>query len=136
MSGLVPQDKRETFPGQVAASDEPLVILFEQQRAGEVNRLHKALEDAGMWIGAILRHIDFLDGQIEQLTGMIEEQIRPFDPAVELLCTVVGIQHRGAQCIIGEIGADMKHFATARHLASWAGRCPGNEKSAGKRRSG
>jgi transposase len=67
---------------------------------------------------------------------MIEEQIRPFDPAVELLCTVVGIQRRGAECVIGEIGADMTRFATARHLASWAGQCPGNDKSAGKRRSG
>ena len=49
---------------------------------------------------------------------------------------MTGIQHRGAQCIIGEIGTDMTRFATARHLASWAGRCPGNDKSAGKRRSG
>ena len=52
------------------------------------------------------------------------------------MCTVVGIQHRGAQCIIAEIGVDMSCFATARHLASWAGRCPGNDQSAGKRRSG
>jgi transposase len=78
----------------------------------------------------------FLDEQIEQLTGMLEEQIRPFGPAVELLCTVVAIQRRGAQCIIGEIGVEMTRFATARHLASWAGQCPGNDKSAGKRRSG
>jgi transposase len=67
---------------------------------------------------------------------MIEQQIRPFAPAVELVCTMTGFQRRGAQCIIGEIGADMTRFATARHLASWAGRCPGNDKSAGKRRSG
>jgi transposase len=89
-----------------------------------------------LWIGAILRHIDFLDEQIDQLTDMIEAQIRPFSAAVELLCTIPGIQHRGAQCIIGEIGTDMTRFATARHLASWAGLCPGNDKSAGKRRSG
>jgi transposase len=167
-----------------------------QERAREVNRLHKALEDAGikldcvaadimgksgrdmldalvagetdpnvlaefarrqmrkkipalrdalaghfdthhrLWIGAILRHIDFLDEQIEQLTQMIEQQICPFAPAVELLCTIPGIQHRGAECILGEIGTDMSCFATARHLASWAGLCPGNDTSAGKRRSG
>jgi transposase len=59
-----------------------------------------------MWIGAILRHIDFPDEQIEQLTCMIEEQIRPFSPAVDLLCTIPGIQRRGAECIIGEIGAE------------------------------
>src|SRR5918995_1430601 len=133
-----------------------------QERAREVNRLHKALEDAGikldcvaadilgksdrdmldalvggttdpdvlaelarkqmrkkipalrdalaghfdshhrLWIGAILRHIDFLDEQIEQLTGMIEEHIRPFAPAVELICTMIGLQHPGAQSINGE----------------------------------
>src|SRR3954469_17801043 len=67
---------------------------------------------------------------------MIEEQIRPFAPAVDLVCTMTGIQRRGAQCIIGEIGTDMTQFATARHLPSWAGRCPGNDKSAGKRRAG
>jgi hypothetical protein len=49
---------------------------------------------------------------------------------------MTGFQRRGAECVIGEIGADMTRFATARHLASWAGRCPGNDKSAGKRRSG
>jgi transposase len=98
--------------------------------AGHVDAHHR------LWIGAILRHIDFLDEQIEQLTGMIEQQIRPFSPAVELLCTIPGIQHRGAQSIIGEIGTDMTRFATARHLASWARLCPGNDTSAGKRRSG
>jgi transposase len=67
---------------------------------------------------------------------MIEQQIRPFAPAVQLVCTMTGFQRRGAECVIGEIGVDMSRFATARHLASWAGRCPGNDQSAGKRRSG
>ena len=67
---------------------------------------------------------------------MIEEQLLPFEPAVALLGTVVGIQRRGAQCILAEIGADMSRFPSARHLASWAGQCPGNDQSAGKRRSG
>jgi hypothetical protein len=89
-----------------------------------------------LWIGAILAHIDFLDDQIARLSVMIEEQIRPFASQVELLCTITGIQRRGAECILAEIGADMTSFVTARHLASWAGQCPGNDQSAGKRRSG
>jgi transposase len=89
-----------------------------------------------VWIGAILAHIDFLDAHIERLSDAIEQQLRPFAPAVELLCTVVGIQRRGAQTILAEIGADMSRFPTARQLASWAGQCPGNDQSAGKRRSG
>jgi len=97
---------------------------------GRFDRLHV------VWVGAILSHIDFLDEQIEHLTEAIGEQIAPFEPAVELLCTIPGVQRRAAEAIIGEIGVDMSVFATAKHLASWAGQCPGNHQSAGKRRSG
>src|ERR1035437_6925012 len=89
-----------------------------------------------LWIGAILAHIDFLDEQIDRLSDAIEEQIRPFAPAVELLRTIPGVQRRAAEVIISEIGTDMSVFPTAKHLASWAGQCPGNDQSAGKRRSG
>ena len=89
-----------------------------------------------VWVGAILNHIDFLDEQIDALSDLIEEEIRPFAPFVELVCSHVGIQRRGAQCILAEIGVDMTVFATDRHLVSWAGQCPGNDQSAGKRRSG
>src|SRR5215210_3663961 len=134
---------RDMLDALVAGETDPEVLaeLARRQMRKKIPALREALAghfDAHhrLWIGAILRHIDFLDEQIDQLTGMIEEQIRPFDPAVELLCTIPGIQHRAAQCIVGEIGTDMACFATARHLASWAGLCPGNDKSAGKRRSG
>ena len=134
---------RDMLDALVAGETDPDVLaeLARRQMRKKIPALRAALAghfDAHhrLWIGAILRHIDFLDEQIEQLTGMIEEQIRPFAPAVELLCTIPGIQHRGAECIVGEIGSDMSCFATARHLASWAGLCPGNDKSAGKRRSG
>ena len=55
---------------------------------------------------------------------------------MELLCTITGVQTRAAEVILSEIGGDMSRFATARHLASWAGQCPGNDQSAGRRRSG
>ncbi|MCA1699199.1 MAG: IS110 family transposase, partial [Actinobacteria bacterium] len=87
-------------------------------------------------IGAILAHLDFLDEQIERLTEMIGEQLAPFEGAVELLCSIPGVQRRSAENIIAEIGTDMSVFPSERHLASWAGRCPGNHESAGKRRSG
>jgi transposase len=81
-------------------------------------------------------HIDFLDQQIERLTAAIAEQIKPLASAVTLLCTITGVQSRAAEVIISEIGEDMSRFPTARHLSSWAGQCPGNDQSAGKRRSG
>jgi len=134
---------RDMLDALVAGTTDPDVLaeLARKQMRKKIPALREALEGHfdshhRLWIGAILRHIDFLDEQIEQLTGMIEEQIRPFDPAVELLCTITGIQHRGAEAIVAEIGVDMTRFRSARHLASWAGQCPGNDKSAGKRRSG
>jgi transposase len=134
---------RDMLDALVAGETDPDVLaeLARKQMRKKIPALREALQghfDAHhrLWIGAILRHIDFLDEQIEQLAVMIEEQIRPLAPAVELLCTIPGIQRRGAECVIGEIGADMTRFATSRHLASWAGQCPGNDQSAGKRRSG
>jgi len=97
---------------------------------GRFDALHAVL------IGAILAHLDFLDEQIERLSEAIEEQLRPFAPAVELLRTIPGVETRTAQALIAEIGVDMSVFPTARQLASWAGQCPGNDQSAGKRRSG
>src|SRR3954451_5766362 len=97
---------------------------------GRFDRMH------ARWIGAILAHIDFLDEQITSLTEAIAEQIAPFAQAVELLCTITGVQRRTAEAIIAEIGVDMSLFPSAKQLASWAGQCPGNDQSAGKRRSG
>jgi hypothetical protein len=88
-----------------------------------------------VWIGAILAHLDFLDEQIANLTEAIGEQIAPFEKAVELLCTIPGIQRRNAECIIAEIGVGMSIFPTAKQLASWAGMCPGNDQSAGRQAS-
>jgi transposase len=87
-------------------------------------------------IGHILAHIDYLDEAIERLSDAIEERLRPFAPAVELLRSIPGVQRRTAEVIVAEIGTDMSAFPSARHLASWAGQCPGNDQSAGKRRSG
>ena len=97
---------------------------------GRFDRLH------AVWVGAILAHIDFLDEQIDQLAEAVEEQIAPFAPALSLLCTIPGVRRRTAEVIVAEIGTDMSTFPTAKELASWAGQCPGNDRSAGKRRSG
>jgi transposase len=97
---------------------------------GRFDELHALL------IGSILAHLDFLDEQIERLSNAIEAQLRPFQPAVELLRSLDGIETRTAQNIIAEIGVDMSVFPSEGQLASWAGQCPGNDQSAGKRRSG
>ena len=60
----------------------------------------------------------------------------PFAEAATHLLTIPGVGKRVAEVIVAEIGVDMDRFPTAGHLASWAGLCPGNHESAGKRRSG
>jgi transposase len=120
---------------------EILAELARGRMRAKIPALKEALEGRfdhlhAVWIGAILDHIDFLDGQIAGLSDAIGEQIAPFEQAVELLCTIPGVQRRTAEVIIAEIGVDMSVFPTAKQLASWAGMCPGNDTSAGKRRSG
>jgi transposase len=134
---------RDMLDALVSGERDPQVLanLARRQLRKKIPALRDALqgrfeEHHALWIGAILKHIDFLDEQIEGLTEAIGAQIKPLAPAVELLCTITGVQSRAAEVIISEIGGDMSRFPTPRHLASWAGQCPGNDQSAGKRRSG
>lgn len=85
----------------------------------------------------LLTQIDRLDEMVRAFDDRIEEVMSPLETdAVKRLDEVPGIDHRTGQIIIAEIGTDMSRFPSARHLASWAGMCPGNNESAGKRRSG
>jgi len=84
----------------------------------------------------ILSHMDFLDEAIEQISQEVKSRLSPFCEPIELLKTIPGVNQRVAEVIVAEIGVDMSRFATHRHLASWAGLCPGNHESAGKRKSG
>ena len=84
----------------------------------------------------ILAHIDFLEQSIAQVEREIEQHLRPFEEAVELVQSITGLQATTAAGILAEIGIDMTRFPSDKHLASWAGVCPGNKQSAGKRLSG
>jgi transposase len=83
-----------------------------------------------------LAHLDYLAAMQTRLDARVDELIAPFNTARDLLMTIPGVAARSAENIIAEIGADMEVFPTPDHLASWAGLCPGNNESAGKRRSG
>jgi transposase len=87
-------------------------------------------------LSELLAQIDSLDDTIERFNEQIEVYCRPFEEAVILLDTIPGVGRETAQVIVSEIGTDMSRFPTANHLASWAGVAPGNNESAGKRRSG
>ncbi len=83
-----------------------------------------------------LAHIEHLDAAIAAVSAEIEARLRPFADELERLETIPGVGMRTAQILLAEIGADLRRFPTAGHLASWAGMCPGNDESAGQRRSG
>jgi transposase len=93
-------------------------------------------EHHGLLVSQILAYIDYLDESIATLSARIEEVISPFADQVELLRTIPDVDRRSAELLIAEVGTDMRQFPSAHHLASWAGACPGNHESAGKRRSG
>lgn len=142
-SDILGKSGRLMLDALVAGTTDPEVLadLAKGRLRAKLPALREALEGRfdqlhAVWIGAILAHLDFLDEQIASLTETIGEQIAPFEKAVELLCTIPGVQRRTAEVIIAEIGVDMSVFPTAKELASWAGQCPGNDQSAGRRRSG
>ena len=83
-----------------------------------------------------LAHIDQLSATIERLDREVQRELDPFAEQAALLSTIPGVGQRTAEVVIAEIGVDMGRFPTAKHLASWAGLCPGHHESAGKRRSG
>jgi len=103
---------------------------LRQALEGRMTAQHRVL------LRHILAHLDFLDGQLEQLTGEIERVQTPFADAVALVQTLPGVAEAAASAIVAEIGTDMSCFPSAAHLASWAGLCPGNRQSGGKRLSG
>jgi transposase len=87
-------------------------------------------------LAAQLAHVEFLEGQIGSLDQEIAERMRPFDEVLERMSEIDGLARRTCEEILAEIGVDMSRFATHRHLASWAKICPGNNQSAGIRKSG
>jgi transposase len=87
-------------------------------------------------LGRILDHIEYLEEQIDAISKEVARLCEPFREAVDLLMTIPGVGQRTAEVILAEVGLDMSRFPSAHHLASWAGICPGNSESAGKRRSG
>jgi transposase len=102
---------------------------LEQALTGQMRSHHRFM------VARQLGHIDSLDELIAEVDAEIEERMRPFDEEIQLLDTIPGINRLAAQGILAEIGTDMTRFRTHAHFSSWAKLCPGNNESAGKRKS-
>jgi transposase len=97
---------------------------------GRVTEHHRFL------LQTLMRQEEQLEGLIARYDARIDAVMAPFARATARLRTIPGVGARAAEVIVAEIGTDMEKFPTAGQLASWAGLCPGNDQSAGKRRSG
>jgi transposase len=96
---------------------------------GRVTRHHRFL------LSLHLQQIDAIDAAIGDIDREVDAHVEPFRTTVQLLTTIPGVDQLSACVILAEIGRDMSRFPTAGHLISWAGLCPRNDESAGKRRS-
>src|SRR5437588_464971 len=103
---------------------------FRQALAGRFRPHHAFL------VSQLLAHVDYLDEAIATVSEEVEGRLAPFAAQLTQLDTIPGINKRTAEVIIAELGVDMSCFPSDRHLASWAGICPGNNESAGKHKSG
>lgn len=128
------------------AGEEDVTAIAEQARGrlrAKIPDLKRALHghlqpQHRFLLRAMLAHIDFLDAAIAQTEAEIERHLAASDDtreALRLLQTIPGVHQTSAAAIVAEIGVDMSHFPSAKHLASWAGLCPGNKQSGGKRLS-
>lgn len=116
-----------------------LADFAQRQLRGKIPQLERALE------GHLTEHHRFMlrllwdqlkqpEEWIAKLDAKIEEQTRPFAEVIERLDAVPGVDRRVIEVLLAEVGADMKPFPSDEDLASWAGICPGNDVSAGKRK--
>ncbi len=122
-------------PGQMAElvhrRMEAKKPLLREALAGKVTDHHRFM------LRSLLDQIDHLDRTVESFDARVEEVMSPLErEAVKRLAEVPGFDVRTGQNVIAEVGADVSRFPTPRHLASWAGMCPGNDRSAGKRKGG
>jgi len=120
---------------------EALAELAKGKLRKKIPELRHALrgrfgDHHALLIRLCLEHIEQMESAIAELDQRVDAVIAPFARARDHLDTITGVGKRAAETIIAEIGADMSVFPTAAHLASWAGRCPGNNVTGGKRHSG
>ena len=143
VTDILGKSGREMLEALIAGSTDAAAMaqLARKRMRQKLPELEKALSGTvgphqRFLFAQQLKHIDFLNEAIDQVSLEIEERLRPFEECLQRLDEIPGIAQRAAECLVAEIGTDVAPFPSPGHLASWAGMCPGNNESAGKRRSG
>lgn len=113
--------------GRLRASRED---LFEALSTEQFSTVHRFVAEE------IMQHIEQIEQRVARMDQYLLDGLKAWQPQLNLLQTVPGIDIQGAAMLLVEIGADMAVFGSAERLASWVGICPGNNESAGKRKSG
>jgi transposase len=124
--GITENNIDEMLYSSVKGKKEELLVAMD----GIVTKVQKLL------INAILDHIADMTARIRELDEIIDDEMENYENAINALDEIPGIGKQSAQAILAETGLDMNRFPTASHLASWCGLSPGNNESAGKRKSG
>lgn len=83
----------------------------------------------------VRNHMEYLQTAIDSLDDKLDSLVKPYAAAIRLLCTIPGMKRDSAITVISEIGTDMSQFDSSKRLCSWAGLTPGNNQSAGKKKS-
>jgi transposase len=127
----------------VAGTTDPAALaeLARGRLRAKIPELQQALQGSvgphqRFLLAQQLVHLDTLDTLIDQVSAEIAQRLRPFETTLVRLEAVTGLGRRTVEVVVAEVGVDLSRFPTAGHLASWAGLCPGNHESAGKRLSG
>jgi transposase len=109
---------------------------LKNKREELVEALHgRVTEHHRFMLQLHLGTLEMLEQRVAEIDERLGGALEPFRVAVEQLKTIPGVAQRTAEVLVSEIGADMSRFPTAQHLVSWAGLCPRNDESAGKKRS-
>jgi transposase len=131
---------RAMLNGLMAGDHDPqaLAELARGRLRAKLPALRQALEGQlqphqRLLLRQMLAHLDFLEASLAQVQAEIDRHWVPFEEAVALAQTLPGVGAVAAAGLIAEVGTDMSVFPSAKHLASWAGVCPGNKQSGGKR---
>ena len=110
-------------------------LQHKRQALIETLQGHRLNDHVRWMIQHSLDHLVFLENQLTELSQRIVLKLQPFEREYELLQTIPGIAAETAAVILAETGGNMAQFPSPKHLTSWAGVCPGNNRSAGKQKS-